>query len=94
MIRIVELAKQALAAGAASFVAAWPAAFAGDLTAAKAAVVAGIAAAAGVAAGAVGNLIKQAIQKARGIIGAGSEAALGLLDQAEAAIEEAKKHLA
>ena len=85
--------KQIVAAGSSAFVAAFPAALAGDLKAAKAAVLAGIAAGIGCAAGLAGNLFKQILDRARGILKAGSSEAVEYLDLAEQYIAEAKHQL-
>lgn len=94
MLKIVEAVKQAAAAAAAAFVALFPsAAIVGEVTGAKAAVVAALGAAFALVAGFAGNLVKQLIQRARGLLDVGYEELAGLLDEAEGAIKAAKNAL-
>lgn len=94
MLKIVEAVKQAAAAAAASFTALFPsAAILTDLGAAKAALIAALGAGFGLICGFVGNLVKQAIERARGLLDIGYEEIAGLLDEAEGAIKAAKNAL-
>jgi hypothetical protein len=64
MYDFIQVFKQALAAAAASFVAAFPASsLIADIGLAKAAIIGALAAAFGVLAGGVGNLIKQLVDR-------------------------------
>lgn len=99
MLQIVKAVRQALAALAVTFggvLAGLPAladALKIDLTAGKAAAVAALAAAFAAVLGFAGNLARQAIQKARGLLDIGSDEILGLLNEAEGAIRAAKNAL-
>lgn len=99
MLKIVEAVKQAVAALAATFaggLAALPVladALKIDLTAGKAAALAALAAGFATVFGFAGNLAKQAIQRARGLLDVSYEELAGLLDEAEGAIRAAKNAL-
>ena len=99
MLKIIEAGKQALAALAVTFggvIAGLPAladAFKLDVSAGKAAALAALAAGFATVLGFLGNLVKQAIAKARGLLDIGSEEILGLLEEAEGAIRAAKNAL-
>jgi hypothetical protein len=92
MFNVRDLVKQILAAGGAAFAAAFPAAaLAGDYQAGKAAVLAGLAAAFAAAVGLVGTIVKQLVERARGIVARDSSELIEYLDAAETMIAQAKK---
>jgi len=99
MLKIVEAVKQAAAALAVTFggvLAGLPAiadALNVDLTTGKTALFAAIAAGFAAVLGFLGNLAKQGIERARGLLDISYEEIAGLLDEAEGAIRAAKQAL-
>ena len=93
MFNFKQMFLQILAAGAVGFGAAISAAFMGDVSGALAAAHGGVGAAVAVALGLAGNLIKQLIDRARGVLASGSAEAVEYLDLAEQYIGEAKQRL-
>ena len=99
MLKIVELVKQTLAGLGAGFaatlasVASLASALKLDIASGKQLIISALGAGFGLVAGLVGNLIKQAVERARGLLGVGYDEIAGLLDEAEGAIRAAKNAL-
>jgi hypothetical protein len=99
MLKIVELVKQTLAGLGAGFaatlasVASLASALKLDIASGKQLIIAALGAGFGLIAGLVGNLIKQLVEKARGLASVSYDEIAGLLDEAEGAIRAAKNAL-
>jgi hypothetical protein len=92
MFDFITLIKQVVATGAASFAASGIAStLIADLSAGQDAIVGAVGAAVGAALMLGGNLLKQLIERARGILAISADEASAWLDSATEAIREAKK---